>query len=123
MHFALAIILCKMHIVPTQGDMVMTITLKSLTSADLTLNDYASIAADALAAINAINQAWRDSDMLEAFLTDKDSVALLAQCERDAPSLLHGGDGLPEEYTPINPLIAKMRSDFDLIENSTLRAG
>lgn len=35
------------------------ITLKSLTTSELTLNDYASIAADALAAINAINQAWR----------------------------------------------------------------
>lgn len=64
-----------------------------------------------------------DSDMLEAFLADKDSAALLGQCERDAPSLLHGGDGLPEEYTPINPLIAKIRSDLNLIENSTLRAG
>ena len=40
----------------------MTITLKSLTSADLTLNDYASIAADALAAINAINAAWSKSE-------------------------------------------------------------
>lgn len=39
----------------------MTITLKSLTSAELTLNDYASIAADALAAINAINTAWNQS--------------------------------------------------------------
>ena len=37
------------------------VTLKSLTSADLTLNDLASIAADALAAINAKQQAWRDN--------------------------------------------------------------
>jgi len=64
-----------------------------------------------------------DSDMLEAFLADKDSVALVAQCERDAPALLHGGDGLPEDYTPINALIARMRGDFELIENNTLRAG
>lgn len=39
----------------------MTVTLKSLTSADLSLNDLASIAADALAAINAINTAWNAS--------------------------------------------------------------
>ena len=64
-----------------------------------------------------------DSDMLEAFLADKDSVALLAQCERDAPSLLHGGEGLPEDYTPINALIERIRGDLNLIENSTLRAG
>jgi hypothetical protein len=64
-----------------------------------------------------------DSDMLEAFLADKDSVALLKQCERDAPSLLHGGDGLPEDYVPINALIEKMRGDIQLIENNTLRAG
>ena len=37
------------------------VTLKSLTSADLSLNDLASIAADALAAINAKQQAWRDN--------------------------------------------------------------
>ncbi len=40
----------------------MTVTLKSLTQGrELTLNDYASIAADALAAINAINKTWTDS--------------------------------------------------------------
>lgn len=64
-----------------------------------------------------------DSDMLEAFLSDKDSAALLEQCKRDAPQLLNGGEGLPEDYMPINALIEKMRSDFSLIENSTLRAG
>ena len=62
-----------------------------------------------------------DSDMLEAFLVDKDSVALLAQCERDAPSLLRDSD-IPD-YVPLDDLIAKMRQDFNLIENSTLRAG
>lgn len=57
-----------------------------------------------------------DSDMLAAFLADKDSVALIKQCERDAPALLEGGDGLPEDYTPINALIKRMESDFELIE-------
>jgi hypothetical protein len=64
-----------------------------------------------------------DSDMFEAFLADKDSVALLAQCERDAPQLLDGGEGLPEDYVPINTLIKRMRADFAMIENSALRAG
>jgi len=64
-----------------------------------------------------------DSDMLEAFLAVKESVALIKQCERDAPALLDGGDSLPEDYMPINRLIEKMRADFELIENNTLRAG
>jgi ERF superfamily len=62
-----------------------------------------------------------DSDMLEAFLADKDSVALLAQCERDAPSLLRGNE-IPD-YVPIDDLIAKMRRDFENLENNVLRAG
>ena len=41
--------------------MAQTLTLKALTQGrELTLNDYASIATDALAAINAKRQAWRD---------------------------------------------------------------
>ena len=55
-----------------------------------------------------------DSDTLEAFLADKDSVALLAQCERDAPSLLRDSD-IPD-YLPLDDLIAKMRRDFANIE-------
>jgi hypothetical protein len=62
-----------------------------------------------------------DSDMLEAFLSDKDSLALLKQCERDAPNLLRDSD-IPD-YVPLDDLIAKMRADFELIENNTLRAG
>lgn len=62
-----------------------------------------------------------DSDMLEAFLADKDSLALLAQCERDAPNLLRDSE-IPD-YVPLDDLIAKMRADFELIENNTLRAG
>lgn len=54
-----------------------------------------------------------DSDMLEAFLAGKDSKALLEQCKRDAPQLLEGGDkNLPEEYEPINHLIARLRTGF-----------
>lgn len=64
-----------------------------------------------------------DLDMFEAFLGTDESKALIAQCVRDAPQLLEGGDGLPDDYEPINPLIKRMRSDFELIENSALRAG
>lgn len=64
-----------------------------------------------------------DSDMMEAFLADKDNQALLEQCKRDAPALLEGGDTLPADYVPLNTLIAKMRSDFEMIENNPMRAG
>ncbi len=64
-----------------------------------------------------------DLDMFEAFLAVPENKALIAQCERDAPQLLDGGEGLPEDYVPINTLIKRMRTDFELIENSTLRAG
>lgn len=64
-----------------------------------------------------------DSDMFEALLQEKDTVALLKQCRRDAPQLLDGGPDMPEDYDPINDLIKRMRADFALIENSTLRAG
>lgn len=64
-----------------------------------------------------------DLDMFEAFLATPDSKALIAQCERDAPQLLEGGDTMPPDYVPINVLIRRMREDFNLIENSTLRAG
>lgn len=64
-----------------------------------------------------------DLDMFEAFLAEKDSVALIEQCKRDAPQLLEGGEGMPEDYVPINQLIKRMRADFELIENSALRPG
>lgn len=64
-----------------------------------------------------------DLDMFEAFLAEKDSVALIEQCKRDAPQLLEGGEGMPEDYVPINQLIKRMRADFELIENSALRTG
>lgn len=64
-----------------------------------------------------------DSDTLEALLADKDTVALMKQCRRDAPQLLDGGSDMPEDYDPINDLIKRMRSDFAMIENSALRAG
>jgi hypothetical protein len=64
-----------------------------------------------------------DSDMFEALLAVPDNVALLKQCRRDAPQLLDGGSDMPEDYEPINPLIKRMRADFEMIENNTLRAG
>lgn len=62
-----------------------------------------------------------DSDMLEAFLASDESKALLEQCERDAPNLLRDSD--IADYTPLDDLIAKMRADFEMIENNPMRAG
>lgn len=64
-----------------------------------------------------------DSDMFEALLTVPENVATLKQARRDAPQWLDGGPDMHPDYVPINPLIKRMRADFDLIENSTLRAG
>jgi len=54
-----------------------------------------------------------DLDSLEAFLAMDDSKALVAQLERDAPQLLHGGEGLPAEYEPLLSLISRMRTDLN----------
>lgn len=62
-----------------------------------------------------------DIDQMEAFLADKDSKALFEQLERDAPQLLHGGEGLPEEYEPLMSLTARLRTDFNA--PNYLRAG
>jgi hypothetical protein len=64
-----------------------------------------------------------DSAMFEAFITSPESKALITQCERDAPQLLHGGDKMPDDYVPINALLKKMHADFELIENNPMRAG
>lgn len=58
-------------------------------------------------------RACGDIDSLEAFLAMKESHALLGQLERDAPQLLHGGEGLPDEYEPILALLARTRTDMN----------
>ncbi len=54
-----------------------------------------------------------DLDSLEAFLAMDESKALVTQLERDAPQLLHGGEGLPEEYEPLLALVSRMRTDLN----------
>ncbi len=54
-----------------------------------------------------------DSDMLEAFLAMKESVALLEQLERDAPQLLNKDDSTPAEFEAIQDLIERKRDEFN----------
>ena len=62
-----------------------------------------------------------DIDQLDAFLAIKESVELLAQCAVDAPQLLDGGDGLPEEFVPLNDMIAMFRAEFTAKANEGWR--
>lgn len=64
-----------------------------------------------------------DSDELEAYLATQEYKDFFWSCEKYSPHYLTGGDPAPPEFVGINDLIAKMRADFELIENSTLRAG
>jgi hypothetical protein len=64
-----------------------------------------------------------DSAELEAYLATDEFQALKTQLLRDAPQFMRGGDNLPEEFEPLVSLVTKMRADFELIENNTLRAG
>jgi hypothetical protein len=64
-----------------------------------------------------------DSDELEAYLQTDEFKDFVASCERYSPHYLHGGEPAPVEFVGINKLIDQRRSDFNFIENSTLRAG
>lgn len=64
-----------------------------------------------------------DSDELEGYLQTDEYKDFVTSCERYHPLYLTGGDPAPPEFVGINDLVAKMRQDFNLIENSTLRAG
>lgn len=64
-----------------------------------------------------------DSDELEAYLATQEYKDFKWSCEKYSPHYLTGGDPAPPEFVGINDLIAKMRADFELIENNTLRAG
>lgn len=54
-----------------------------------------------------------DMDSLEAFLAMDESKALVTQLERDAPQLLHGGEGLPDEYEPLLALLSRRRTELN----------
>lgn len=56
-----------------------------------------------------------DDDTLTAFIeTDKDYVAFVNQCERDAPHYLHGGEPAPPEFVGLFDRIKQMRDEFQL---------
>lgn len=55
-----------------------------------------------------------DSDTLDALLATDDSKATIAQCERDAPHYLHGGDPAPADFEPLFARIQRMRDEFAL---------
>lgn len=56
-----------------------------------------------------------DDETLTAFIeTDKDYVAFVNQCERDAPHYLHGGDPAPPEFVGLFDRIKQMRDEFQL---------
>lgn len=62
-----------------------------------------------------------DIDQLEAFVAMDESVALLAQCALDAPQLLDTGEGMPDEFVPLNKLIAMFRAEFTAAANEGWR--
>lgn len=65
---------------------------------------------------------------LDALVGLPESQALIEQLERDAPNVARTGEGLPDEFEPIIPLMAKLRTDMLALEEndnapSTLVAG
>lgn len=55
-----------------------------------------------------------DSDTLDVLLATEDSKATIAQCERDAPHYLHGGEPAPADFEPLFARIQRMRDEFAL---------
>lgn len=55
-----------------------------------------------------------DSDTLDVLLASDEAKAVIAQCERDAPHYLHGGDPAPDDFEPLFARIQRMRDVFQL---------
>ncbi|UXO93963.1 ERF family protein [Pseudanabaena phage Pan3] len=55
-----------------------------------------------------------DDETLTCLLATEENKALIAQCERDAPHYLHGGDPAPEDFEPLFARIQRMRDVFQL---------
>lgn len=55
-----------------------------------------------------------DADSLDCLLATAESIETIAQCERDAPHYLHGGDDVPEDFEPLFTRIQRMRDEFAL---------
>jgi hypothetical protein len=64
-----------------------------------------------------------DSEELAGYLQTPEYKQFVATCERYHPLYLTGGPPAPPEFVGINDLVAKMRADFELIENNVLRGG
>jgi len=58
-----------------------------------------------------------DIDEFEGLMSTDDTKALMAQVERDAPMLAHGGDSLPPEFEPLLALISKTRTSLEAQAN------
>lgn len=54
-----------------------------------------------------------DADQFAALVADKDTAALIAQVERDAPNLAVTGEGLPPEFVPMRKLLASKKAEFE----------
>lgn len=55
----------------------------------------------------------KDADQLTAFTNTEDTVALFKQLERDAPQLLYGGEGVPDEFEPLQQLVNRMSNELE----------
>lgn len=56
-----------------------------------------------------------DIDALTAFTNTPETVALFGQLERDAPQLLYGGEGVPDEFEPLQTLVNRMSNELGVI--------
>ena len=59
-----------------------------------------------------------DADQFAALIADKDSAALIAQVERDAPNLAVTGEGLPSEFVPMRQLLAGKKAELETPDDS-----
>lgn len=55
-----------------------------------------------------------DDDTLDCLMSTDDAKALIAQCDRDAPHLLHGDDPNAPEWVGLYAEIQKLRDQFQL---------
>lgn len=55
-----------------------------------------------------------DADSLDCLLATEEAKVVIAQCERDAPHYLEGGEGAPEDFEPLFDRIQRMRDEFAL---------
>lgn len=59
-----------------------------------------------------------DLGELEGLLSTDDAKALRVQLNRDAPYFLDGGEGMPEEFEPLDGLVNRLRYQFEQLETA-----